>query len=213
LISHRHRFIFIHPVKTGGTSIELALAPFCEERIKLDKKTHHYAVYYKEKMTKHYSFEDYKRLFKRRDLSKYRVIYTLRNPWDRILSAYSYQKMIGFPYANGRKYDSFEEFMRALTPEIKWGKRNIVDMLDGCDWNITLPIIFRDLQFNFNDVCENFLGLPKLELTHTIKSEHGKRSDYYTDETIEIVNRLYSKDIEFFGFSYEQEEYLDLAQA
>src|SRR5690625_4989931 len=33
LISHKHKFIFIHIAKTGGSSISSALMPYCKPRI------------------------------------------------------------------------------------------------------------------------------------------------------------------------------------
>jgi hypothetical protein len=80
------------------------------------------------------------------------------------------------------------------------------------------------LQADFNSVCEK-LGVPHTPVPHINKSKlhRGLRgllqkvwsrtssgtqptplrnAEYYDDESVEIVSRLYRRDIELFGYSF-----------
>lgn len=200
MISHEHRFIFIHPSKTGGSSVEIALAPYCLEKVVYRGSSGHYTVIYRGLNTKHYTFKMYQSLF-HQDLSKYKVVYTLRNPWERVVSGFCYQRSLGARSTIGN-IESFESWMKGYRQVVKYGNFSVVEMIEGCDWINTLPIIFDDLEFNFEDIVMNFLGLPKIKLPHLLKSEHGHYREYYNEETKAIVDKLYAKDIEFFGFQF-----------
>ena len=82
---------------------------------------------------------------------------------------------------------------------------------------------FETLQTDFNSVCEK-LGVPHTPVPHINKSKlrHGlrgllekimprtapmraapmKNAAYYDEECQEIVRRLYRRDIELFGYSF-----------
>ena len=86
---------------------------------------------------------------------------------------------------------------------------------------------FETLQADFNSVCEK-LGVPHTPVPHVNKSKwrRGLRgllqkilsrtapgtqtappsnADYYDDESVEIVSRLYRRDIELFGYTFKKD--------
>jgi len=200
LISHKHRFIYIHPAKTGGTSIEKALEPYCEERIVFDLKLSHYFAMYGERNTKHHSFAMYQSFLIDHDLSEYKVIYSIRNPWDRVLSMWAYQnslKDVGLKYQDD--VEGFRRFVKNFYKDFVFGNVNILDLIQGCD--LSSVIRFEYLQEDFNKVC-TWIGLPEIELPHLVESRHGDRREYYNDETRRIVGALFSRDIKYFIFEF-----------
>src|SRR4026209_3030482 len=80
LISHRHRFIFIHVPKTGGSSVTAALRPFCEPETLETARQRGLKV--------HSTARDVIRAFGRDVWESYFTFALERNPWDKCLSLY-----------------------------------------------------------------------------------------------------------------------------
>jgi len=87
MINHKHKFIFLFLFKTGGTSIGRALQRACG----IQEKYQSFYIHYDD-LT-----EDM--------LKEYFVFTFVRNPWDRLVSNYRFQKNIN----QNISFDNFQE--------------------------------------------------------------------------------------------------------
>jgi len=133
----------------------------------------------------------------------------MRNPFDRLVSAYAYLKAGGISEDDAldarqyvEPYEDFEHFVLEgiasgasmsqihLRPQTFW----ISDALD----NIIADFIgrFERLQEDFDEVCE-MTGIKRKKLPVTRTSEHRPYREYYGNEAVQdVVRSVYARDFE-----------------
>ena len=118
-----------------------------------------------------------------------------RNPWERLVSAWKYA--FAFMRISRHGKVSFRKFIKEYTNVWLGVEMNTLDFCDGCDFIGR----FENLQEDFNIVCDK-IGIPHRKLPHKNKTKHKHYTEYYDDETRQIVEGKYAKDIEEFGYEF-----------
>jgi chondroitin 4-sulfotransferase 11 len=199
-ISDKYKCIFIHIPRAAGTSIK--------EALELQGRGHlpwqYYYLVYPGQWNSYIKFS------------------VVRNPWDRVVSAYNYAKMKkSYWHDNLNKitphpdYELLHDKRFAECCEILKNKRNllkheswhpqhlwIVKTKDGND-SLMVDFILRyeNLENDFYDLCKK-LGISNINLPRVNPSNHNHYRQYYTQETKEIIEGLYSNDIRLFKYEF-----------
>tara|TARA_R110000824_G_C15207272_1_gene676266 strand:- start:483 stop:1070 length:588 start_codon:yes stop_codon:yes gene_type:complete len=193
MIKHKHEYIFIHIPKCGGNS----LLKICRS-INISIIGHNIRN------------KNFKYL---KDRAEKGYVFTFsRNPWDRLVSAYFYIKQGGLLTEDKVDYDrylshysSFEDMVLNWN-DILFNQIHFKEQYKWiCDSNGELIPDFigklENLQEDFNIVCDK-IGIPRQKLPHKNKTKHKHYTEYYDDETRQIVAEKYAKDIEYFGYKF-----------
>jgi hypothetical protein len=131
----------------------------------------------------------------------------VRNPWDRLVSCWSDKTTESFKsnYPHSRftqaTNKSFDCFVDLLKNGAFGEDRHIVPQVFFIPPDLDFIGKFENLQQDFNIVCDK-IGIPQQILPHKNKSKHKHYTEYYDDETREIVAQKYARDIEYFGYEF-----------
>lgn len=228
IISHEHKFIFIHIGKTGGTSIEKVLC----ERLDIDfedtKKNPRNGHWWK-----HAWAREVRDLFGSEIWEEYFTFAFVRNPYDMLLSLYSmytqYPEYINKEehpnlYHPWNQFGDFKDLVISMrdkkhAPDEEW--RLQLDKL-GADnhmqvWNslrnlqtkylcnkhgdIMVDFVgrFENLQYDFDYCCKR-IGIEPIDLIWHGPTKHKDYRDVYTSDMIDVVNNHSWKDIRKYGY-------------
>lgn len=196
MISHKHKIVFVHIPKTGGTSIEHTLGRGdCGNG-------HGNLKFYKNRLK---NFEDYT------------TFCVVRNPFDKMISEYFFFKKKHAVLNPIFKDCSFEEFLDLFfsIKDPNFFKNNHKHWFDGHfethrasqlsfikpEEDLDFLVRFEDIQNGYNSVLDH-LGMKRIELPHMNKTTHKHYSQYYNEDTKKIVAEKYAKDIEYFGYKF-----------
>ena len=136
----------------------------------------------------------------------------VRNPWDRLLSAWKdkvYKQWADWYPEKCHKW-RLPVYAEYKGKSFNYFVRNIDILCDGHVIPQTLLIDldrvdfvgrFENLQEDFDTICQG-VGIPSMELPHKNKTKHKHYTEYYDDETRQIVAEKYAKDIEYFGYKF-----------
>lgn len=188
-----YKCIFVHIPKTGGISISESL--------------------FGNAGGVHTTIKKYKTIFPQKTFDEYFKFTFVRNPWDRVVSAFFYLKAGGMhdDDANWAKkhladFSSFEAFIKGWLNEenIFLGIHFIpqVYFLKDDDGKIPIDFIgrFENIESDFRTICKK-LSLTR-SLTHKNRSSRETYTQYYNSELIDIVGKVYAEDIKTFGYSF-----------
>jgi hypothetical protein len=217
--------IFIHCPKTGGCSISKMIGGS------------HSKIKNQNVIDGHRTILHYKQNYKLRD---YFIFTITRNPWDRMVSCYHYvqnrieRKKIDTSEIRGAfwlktKHKTFEDFIINLyeiylnsglgniLPSLKNkgpdpGLKNIVDCI-SIDNKIGVDFII-----NMHTLQEDWETLSKVikiksDIIHINRSIHEDYRKYYNTKLIEMVEKIYKSDVDYFNFVFEDKFYSNFNRA
>jgi hypothetical protein len=193
----KNKCIFVHIPKCAGVSINRAL--------------------FGNLGGGHHSAMDYQIIYQRSIFNNYYKFTFVRNPWDRIFSAYNFLKKGGFNEGdkiwaekNLDTYDTFDKFV------CEWvNKKNIhtknhfvpqYHYICNASGKIMVDYIgrFETINKDYEHILEK-IGL-KNEIKHENKTSNQKKmacyTEYYTENTKKIIADVYEKDINLLGYEY-----------
>ena len=202
IISNKYKFIFIAIPKTGTSSVESVLNKFSTNKMQ-DTNKHYYL----------HQLTDFR-------VDDYFTFTFVRNPWQRHLSTYFYYiKMVKYWKQSSIKkssdwYGVYKAYVKTLSECDTFSdwvhKLYCRKWLENSDWDpvqlswakeVDFVGRFENLQEDLNIICDK-IGIPIQELPHKNKSKHKHYTEYYDDETRQIVAKKYAKDIEYFGYKF-----------
>tara|TARA_R100000030_G_scaffold99709_1_gene91160 strand:- start:721 stop:1260 length:540 start_codon:yes stop_codon:yes gene_type:complete len=176
VINHEHKFIFVHIPRTGGTSIEA--------QFQYDERTDR---------TKHWNLNDWKQQLGHDIFRNYFKFVFVRNPWDIMISKYLDETI------HSRFSGSFKHFLLNYHP---WKHEHGDSFFDyflpeQMDFIGRYETREKDLKYISKKINKKIRS--KLH-RRQIKNKHY--TEYYDDETRQIVAERYAQDIEYFGYKY-----------
>jgi len=194
----RTQSIFIHIPKAAGSSVCLSL--------------------YGNLAGGHTPMDQYRVIFSKEEFNKYFKFTFVRNPWDRLYSAYTFLKAGGlnqddkeWSSNNLARLENFEDFvLNWLSPTNLHSYIHFKPQLDLLTIPHTnkMPLnyvgFFENLQSDFEHIKR--IVNPDATLKHDNKTLVSTSTGYrnsYTDAMIKKVGYLYRKDIEVFGYSFD----------
>jgi hypothetical protein len=119
----------------------------------------------------------------------------VRNPFEKIVSQYHYNR-----HHFGFGDSTFKEYVKAWSAGQKISTFPQLN-LAYIDEKLNFIGRFENLQEDFNTVCDK-IGIPHIKLPHNNKTQRKHYTEYYDDETREIVAKKYARDIEYFGYKF-----------
>lgn len=195
LVSTKHNFVWLHPPKTGGSSLTIALAPYLDDPVGPDLSVpswqgrHHVGAMH----------DQYQSQFPGKP-----VVMFVRNPWSRVWS-------LCHSVANRNKLP-LARFVQSL-PSIE-GIGSVI--CKPCSWTAPREKIdfvgkFEHIESDFRNIFEDLVGKESPQLTHH-RTGRGVSGDYrhsdwwasYGEDTKKLVADIYRDDLEDFGYSIEE---------
>ena len=205
-VFHNHRAIFLHIGKTAGFSIEKALGMGGKDYKVFDEEV----VYGLNKgvMTQHAKLSYIEQFLTDKQKKEYFKFTIVRNPWDRMVSAYHYLHDF-----HVKKFGDFEKWLEHkhdmvtnnkyregshYTPQVEF---------THCDGQQVVDYIgrFEDLEGSYKHIC-NSIGIEYVPLKKLNPSKSRKKSryiEYYNQGTAKMVEDMYSGDIEVYDYKFE----------
>lgn len=189
MISKNYKFIFVHVPRTGGTSIEFQ---GFEKELGVDEEE------------KHWSLDAIKQSISHQQFAEYFKFSFVRNPWDIVISKYCspFYRDIGLKTNKSLLYFLHNYYI----PDHEYGDL-FHDYFDPAelDYIGRFETRAKDLKFISQKIGR------KLDPNYSVKEKEMQKAlnnqkhytEYYDDETRQIVAERYARDIERFGYKFE----------
>jgi hypothetical protein len=186
MMLHHLELIFVHIARTGGTSIETALTG------------HDWWLISPE--TKHLSARQIRQRAGEERWNKYFKFSVVRNPWDRVVSMFATGWWIGDHRQCGAQAE-FEYFITNLAPHPHETYASL-QYSEIINEKLDMIVRYEALQNGFDQVC-GAIGKPAMTLGRQEARPRLHYSVYYNDFTRRQVGDLFKRDIEHYGYAFD----------
>ncbi len=217
LLSVRHKFLFVHIAKTGGTSVRAALQrlrwrdPYYWPMFLCSRLSHLTGHRIGTKFPRHAKIilaheslpaEFFASLFK---------FAFVRNPWDLQVSSFHHIRRERPQLMGG--YEDFSDFLKwKLDPgrpyqyHVDTSVQLQSDYLIDLRGRLLVDFVgrYESLEADFRSACTH-IGIPAPRMPHRRRAtdRHSDYRSYYSEETAELVARHFARDLELLGYRFD----------
>ena len=222
IISHTHKYIFLKSLKTAGTSVEAALSKHCGANDMVtplgdywfnrdERGEWIHSAMNSEGFYQHDSAVDVKRKVDPEVWETYFKFSIARNPWDRVVSLFSWEArnrpelkpVRKLHHKLGVAFDEFAETARLFRAFVagEWSTNDHIYLIDGrlC---VDYVIRYEALSDDIGEVCRR-VGIPSVDLPRLkagLRQKDHPYTDYYDEASRATVAQRHHRDIELFGY-------------
>ena len=210
MISHKHQCIFIHLPKTGGKSLKKILFDIPELGPNSeDWQGVHPPDYYVDPFG-HHRLSDYRKLPCYRRYFRFTIV---RNPYDRLVSAFQYLNKGG-----SNKFDQtfYLKYLRRYNGDFKSFVYDFHHQFEShlhfksqYTWTQTfwrkVPLDYVGRFEQFDEACRFLtkkISGREAQCVHINKSDRRPYQEYYDEECRMLVQKVYRKDLKVFGYEF-----------
>ena len=195
----KHHCIFIHIPKSAGVSVSNSLFGGWTGG--------------------HTKMKAYTVIFNRKEFESYFKFTFVRNPWDRLFSAYNFLKKGGmfeedrhWAKENIDVFSDFQQFVTALPKHKYILKHNhfapqyeFICLPGDDEIRLNFMGFFENIEDDFEDIKRRLSIDENIQLKNenVTSVEHQDYKEHYTDEMKNIAANLYSKDIDLLGYNFD----------
>jgi hypothetical protein len=205
IISPNHKYVFVAVPKTGTHAVRQALRPHMGagdmEQVGLFVKRQFPIADLAKLGHGHISLEELRKFMDPAKFAEYFKFAFVRNPFDRFVSYCSFVTREG----NAFKTDP-KRVMRRMLAEppsehvLFWPQNTF--LVDGAG-NLLTDYVGRveTMQQSFEFIASK-IGIPPVQLEKVNATERSAYRDYYDQELIDGVAKLYADDLRLFGYDF-----------
>lgn len=223
MINHDYRFIFIRNAKSGSTSIVENWSPgYVSSKLPDHMVLPGTSTWKHDK--NHIPLSHVKQHMSDKKFNEYFKFGFVRNPYDRVVSAYRYTTDWYQYHENSKPYVDLKDFVKKLfttdkflDESVKYGPQHV--FLQGCDQIGR----FENMQRDYNIICEKLDVYPR-RLSHENKNypwrylpKHGwseyqhknplsdtkHYTEYYDQDTKDLVTRVFDQDLQQYNYDFK----------
>lgn len=204
LISHSHKFIFVHIYKVAGTSIRNALQQFSYLPSKKNKLKSFIRInppIFSTDFEGHIDARSLKAQLPCNIFNSYYKFAFVRNPWDWQVSLYHFALQTPEHHQHQliKRMKSFDEYINwRIDKDLKLQKDFVYE-------GDTLLVDYVGKMEQLEDHLETVrkkLDLPTLSLPHKNKSQHKNYREYYSSATKKYIEQAFAEDIRTFDYCF-----------
>lgn len=209
IVSHKHKFIYIHPHKCAGTSITESLIPdlgeddvvvgVTDDGKKLDTEKG------KWRNCKHAGASHIKTNVGKDVWADYFKFSFVRNPFDRCVSWYFwFLQKCGEDnrHVKNIREMTFNEFIASddfnhIRQKFSFSNQVCIEGVPQTNY----VGYFETLQRDFDNVC-SIIGLKKRKLEKYNATKRSLHGSYYSEKSIELVSQFFPEDIRMHNYTF-----------
>ena len=208
MINHKYKIIYVRVAKTASESFITLLRGSDAQlkRVDVSSVWSPPGVVWDEN---HYPLSSMKEVIQPQNYENYFKFGFVRNPWDRALSQYKYGLWFYSHHTPPEYRKNKQKWPKPLRADFKhyvmgntdWPAkyRPQWEFLEGCDFIGKFENLIEDVKY----ICDmNKLPFHHRNFPHEHKTEHKNYTEYYDDEMIQEIGKVFALDIENFGYEF-----------